>query len=116
MLTDAQITIIRTVCSYQFESLEGILLEPDLEEDYMIILESHGCTRKDFDIALIKTRRHFQEIWENPETFLSLDELDLEIFKFILNYLSKEFQQNYPKALNNILNKILIHQMSLNLN
>lgn len=112
MLTNAQLEIIKTVCSHQFKSLESILLEPDLEEDYTLILEAHGCTRKDFDTALINTRKEFQIVWDNPEKLFGLDNLDIEIFKFILMSIQNKFINRYPKALNNLLNKILVYEMT----
>lgn len=110
MLTEAQVIIIRTVCSYQFKSLESLLLQPDLEEDYNLILESHGCTRKDFDTELINTRKVFQVVWETPELLFDLGGLNIDVFKFILNHIQGDFINIYPKALNNILNRLLIHQ------
>ena len=114
MLTDAQVIIIRTVCSYQFESLETILLQPDIEEDYTLILEAHGCTRKDLDRELIHTRKVFQEVWNKPELLFELSDLNMDVFKFILNHIQRDFVNIYPKALNNILNRLLIHQMMNN--
>ena len=114
ILTQAQNLIIRTVCSYQFESLETLLLEPDLEEDYTLLLEQHGCNRGDYDTSLIQTRRQFQEVWNEPVTLFTLTDIDIDIFKFILNHIQGDFINLYPKALNNLLNRILIHQMTNN--
>lgn len=115
-LTEAQLIIIRTVCSYQFKSLQSLLLQPDLDQEYLDILESYDATRKDYDDTLMETHKQFQEVWKDPEKLFELEDIDLEVFKFILGHIQGDFVNIYPKALNNIWNRILVHQMTQYIN
>lgn len=117
MLTDAQRIIVRKICSIQFESLNDILLQTDLGEDdtgekYEDILREFGCSRKDFDEELIDTIVKFKEIHKDPERVYTLEELDLIVFKHILYNFRHKWEDQYPKALNNLWNKLFIWTMA----
>ena len=117
MLTGAQEIIIRDICSIQSDSLIRILTKVDLEtngngESYESILHSLGCTRKDFDEQLILTIDNFKRIYDNPELVYSLDELDMLVFKHILHHFKDRWEFKFPKALNNLWNKLFLFQVT----
>ena len=117
MLTKAQKIIVREICSIQFESLNDILLQTDLGEDdsgerYEDILKEFGCSRKDFDKELIDTIAKFKEIYKDPEEVYTLEELDLIVFKHVLHNFRHKWEDQYPKALDNLWNKLFIWTMA----
>lgn len=113
MLTPAQISIIRDVCSIQFLSLEDILVKVDLGNDpenepYENILLEMGCTRRDFDQELMQTYQSFKRVHEDPELLFELCDLDLLVFKHILHKWEPKWANTYPKALVNLWNKLFL--------
>jgi len=113
MLTTAQEQIIKEVCSIQFESLSNIFIQ-QLEVEYEILLESHGCSRRDYDESILKTRAEFKQVFDTPLLLFELSDIDMDIFVFILKNLDLEFKNKFPKAYENLLNKILAHQLVSN--
>ena len=114
MITEAQKTIIKEVCSLQFEALEEIIMKPELGEDddgisYEEILNQYGCTRKDFDFELKATYCKFGEVQDNPELVFTLDELDMLIFRHILHNFAAKWEDRFPKALANLWTKLFFH-------
>jgi len=117
MLTDAQRIIVREICSIQFESLSDILIQTELGKDddgerYENILKEFGYGRKDFDKELIDTIAKFKEVHNDPEEIYTLEELDLIVFKHILYNFRHKWEDQYPKALDNLWNKLFIWTMA----
>lgn len=116
MFTDAQKIIIKEICSIQFSSLEDIVQMIDLGENsdgdqYEEILAEAGCSRKDFDDQLKITYKQFQLIEDEPDRLFDLDELDLIVFKYILHNYESKWIEKYPKAVENLWYKFLLHDM-----
>jgi len=117
MLTDAQKTIVREVCSIQFNSLSDILIKTDLGEDdqgerYEEILADMGFGRKEFDKELIKTILEFEGLNDDPEKVFELKELDAIVFKHILHNFGHRWENRFPKALSNLWDKLFVWTIS----
>jgi len=115
MLTDAQKVIVKDVCSIQFQSLEDILIDPDIGETedgdkYEDIWDDLGITRIDFDKALIYTIRNFKHVYKDPAQVYFLDDLDMLVFRHILHNFDQELKwtEKYPKAYSNLWNKLFL--------
>ena len=52
------------------------------------------------------------EVQNSTKKLFKLEDMDMDIFMFILNHIQITFIDLYPKALNNLLNKILVYQMT----
>lgn len=115
MLTEAQIKIIKEICEIQFKSLDDILINPDLDPDYVVILEAYGCTREDFDKTIIGTRKRFMGLYEDPKKVFELPTMDLIMIRFILERGKHFWVDKYPKALYNLLYKLLTHDVMTNM-
>ncbi len=117
MLTKAQRTIIKDVCSIQYDSLTRILIQIDLGEDpdgdkYEDVWEMMGFSRKEFDKNLIETIHRFKDIKKNPEKVFDMIEIDTMVFEFILNGFRHKWVNKYPKAYKNLQDKLFISSVS----
>lgn len=117
IFTSAQQTIIRELCSIEFQTLEGILIKPvlgDLDEDFTIeeILMMHGCTREDYDKELLDAYKQFQLLHDNPDTLFNLGHYEILIFIQVLHLLEDQWMDRFPNALINLWNKIFIWETS----
>lgn len=115
-LTQAQCKIIEQLCSVQFESLKSILLKEDLGRDengitYEVIFEILEITREDFDKEIIGIFNAFSSLKDNPENlFECLDEIDLEIFEYLMYLFKDDIIEYYPKAYDNLMYKVFLYK------
>jgi len=114
ILTDAQKTIIKQICSIQFDSLEEVLKKKDLGimsdgTSYQQFFDEMGIDRLDFDHELINTVESFRRVNHNPEVIFEVFEIiDFEIFDYIMDLYREEIILKYPKAFENLKDKIFI--------
>ena len=117
MLTEAQNIIVKEICSIQFTALNNIFMETDLGEDevgesYEDVFANMGCSRKDFDEELMGVIDKFQEVHDDPEKIYTFEELDMIVFRHILHNFRHKWEDKYPKALENLWNKLFIWTIS----
>lgn len=107
MVTKAQRFLIKKICELQCEALDLVIADPYLKPEHEDMLKTFGVSRKEFDVEIIKTRKLFQKVLENPDDFYNLDYHGFLISMFILNkYLSREYMNRYPNAINNLHRKL----------
>jgi len=110
MITETQKTIIKEVCSIQYESLVNILINYDLGinnkgERWKDVLEEFEINREDFDNTLIKILNKFNSIKENPELILLSEEYELSVFLKILISFGHKWKNKYPVGYLRLLDK-----------
>ena len=113
MLSKAQKLIVQEVCQIQIKSLEEVFMKPDLgtfdeEESYEQFFESFGASRKDFDKIIIEAMEIFKKLKNEPEEVFKLDDTEMLIFRWILFNFKHIWEDYYPKALENLWNKLFL--------
>ena len=102
VLSKPQAFLIKKICDLQCNSLDEIIINPNLGEDRELILANHGLTRKDFDEATFKSRREFQKVVDNPEYLYKLSYEGLLVSLFILIHIKDEYSFKWPNAIENM--------------
>lgn len=102
MVTNAQALIIREVCKIQNQSLEEVFMGVSIGAEREEILENFGLTRSDFDKAILKSKKHFERVHEEPDKLDELDYNNLIVFLFILSKVRETYQDEFPNAIKNL--------------
>lgn len=107
--------IIRQVVQIQLESLEGLLYDPESEEEMDDVCEEYSIERVMMEEKVLCNILVFKDLKENPEDLFELDPEDLSTVKHILT----DFMDNKicESVMKNIWRKVfLIEQLQFTYN
>lgn len=113
ILTEAQEKIVKYICKIEFNTLEEILMQPDLGETSMGIsyeefLSLYDATREDFDKEVVITHKEFKQLEIDPAYIFTMQPVSRNIFRQLLQLNEETIKGIYPKALLNLWNKLFL--------
>ncbi len=116
-LTHAQQSIVKQLCEIQSNELKELFVKVDLGnttdgQPYEEFFEELGITRDEWDDQLINTIITFQDVSQEPGKLFELfDEIDVEVFEYLLLLFRDTIEKQLPKAYYNLKRKVEIWKL-----
>lgn len=108
-LTDAQIRVIKAICTHQLDSLNRLLTDDAIcNEDVTLFLIENEVTREELDNGLINQISRFEELYDNPDDLRALNQDELSMFRHLLANIEKEWANKFPNAIKNLWQRLHI--------
>ena len=111
-LTHAQQSIVKQLCDIQSDECKELFLKMELGntsegQPYEEFFEELNMTRDEWDDQLIETITTFQDVSQEPGKLFELfDEIDVEVFDYMLILFRDTIENELPKAYNNLKHKV----------
>jgi hypothetical protein len=114
--TNEQNLIIRQLCQIQLESLKRIQDNNDLSgEDITMLLIQENVSKEVFLENILDKVERYEDLHDDPENLKVLGTDDLSMFRHLLTNVENIYNEDYPKAVSNLWNRLFLIEHTQNL-